>query len=184
LFGAVWVALPATSLLAANPSTLAEIEIFAAAEFRQERHVAALDRPLVSTGNVELSSTGFRWRQTHPLQVWLNYDGVSVTEKTFLGDRESSKTVADPIVLNLSRTLFSMMSGDISAIEQSFDIVRGASAQPDSGWRIDLVPRESAVRDVIPKITLWGSRYLNRVRVEEAMGGYTLIELTRHRPSL
>ena len=159
-----------------------EIKHFSAVEFRQERHIEALSRTLISTGTIELSDDGFVWKQHSPYQVSLIYDGKSIVEKTIVGGLETTKQILDPVINNLTRTLFHLIAGSSSNLESVFTITitqNGASPR----WCYGLEPKESAVQSSISRVVLCGNIYLDRIRIEESQNNYTLIELTNPRPS-
>ena len=155
---------------------------FTAAEFHQNRHIKVLARPLVSSGTVELSERGFDWKQTAPYEIWLIYDGTSILERTRIGGQETTKEVLDPIVNGLTRTLFLMLSGSLSSIEIGFEIQQQVT-DSTANWHYVLIPRDVEIRGIIPRIEIAGGRYLDRIRVEESQGNFTLIELSGHRPN-
>ena len=158
-----------------------EPERFAVADFRQERHIEALSRPLESSGTVELSDVGFAWKQNTPYVVWLIYDGTLVVEQSWIDGRETTAEILDPVVGNLTSTLFQMLGGTLEGMETGFEI-RRLDGDDDSNWRYELIPRDAAIRGTIPRIEISGERFLNRIRVDESRGNFTLIELTGQRP--
>lgn len=155
---------------------------FASAQFRQERHVEALLRPLISSGSIELSDSGFIWKQSHPFHVWLTYDGVSIVEKTVVGQQETLRRLLDPVTSNFTRTMFQVMTGSLADLQSRF-LIKPARLESQSGWSYELEPRNAAVKKAINRIVLDGDVYLNRIRIEESPGNYTQIELTNQRPS-
>jgi hypothetical protein len=155
-------------------------ERFAAAEFTQERRIAALDRPLTSHGSVLLADEGFVWKQHQPYQVSLSFDGVSIVETTTVGEREVTTTVRDPITNHLTRTLFQLMTGSWQKMQSSFEI-NPLPAPGDGGWLLELKPRDETVRGVIPRIVLSGTRYVDTILIEEGGENSTRIELRNQR---
>ena len=158
-----------------------EPERFAMADFRQERHIETLSRPLLSSGTVELTDVGFAWKQNAPYVVWLIYDGTLVVEQTRIGGHETTTEILDPVVNKLTSTLFQMLGGTLASMEIGFEIHR-LDADDDSDWLYELIPRDVAIRSTIPRIEIGGGRFLNRIRVDESRGNFTLIELTGQRP--
>jgi hypothetical protein len=158
-----------------------EPERFAVADFHQERHIETLSRPLVSSGTVELTDVGFAWKQNAPYVVWLIYDGTRAVEQTRIGGHETTTEILDPVVNKLTSTLFQMLGGTLASMELGFEIHR-LVANDDSDWRYELIPRDAAIRGTIPRIEIGGGHFLNRIRVDESRGNFTLIELTGQRP--
>ena len=142
----------------------------------------ALSRPLISSGSIELSATGFIWKQSNPFHVWLIYDGVSVVEKTVVGQQETLRQVLDPVTSNFTRTMFQVMTGSLADLQSAF-MIKPADEDQQSEWSYELEPRDATIRGAISRIVLYGDEYLNRIRIEESAGNYTQIELTNQRPS-
>lgn len=162
------------------------LESFATAQFRQERHVAALSRPLVSSGIIELTAEGFIWKQSEPFEVWLTYDGVSIVEKTVIRGQQSLRTVHDPVTANLTRTMFQVLKGSFSDLEAAFVIQTEDHREPESQeqqyrWSYQLEPRDARVNSVISRIVLYGDDHLSGIRIEESHVNYTEITLTDQR---
>ncbi len=141
----------------------------------------ALLRPLVSAGSIELSDSGFIWKQSDPFHVWLIYDGVSIVEKTVVNQRETLRPILDPVTRNFTRTMFQVMTGSLADLRFAF-LIKPAIQESQSGWSYELEPRDASIRRVINRIVLHGDEYLNRIRIEESPGNYTQIELTNQRP--
>ena len=141
----------------------------------------ALSRPLVSSGSIELSLSGFVWKQIDPFHVWLIYDGVSIVEKTVVGQRETLRQVLDPATSSFTRTMFQVMTGSFADLQSTF-LIKTRDADRQSAWSYELEPRDAAIRRAIGRIILSGDTHLNQIRIEESPGNYTRIELTNQRP--
>ena len=153
---------------------------FAKAEFKQVRHVEALSRPLISSGSVELSGTGFIWKQADPFNVWLIYDGISIVEKTVVGGRETQRQVLDPATRTFTRTMFKIMTGSLTDLQTAF-VIKPRDHDQQSGWRYELEPRDATIKKAISRIILYGDERLRGIRIEESLHNYTQIELTNQR---
>jgi hypothetical protein len=162
-------------------ASLAAVASFEHADFVQRRIVPALEQPLVSSGSVALSDRGFVWEQHEPFRNTVTFDGETVSETTQVGTERISRPLNDVATVNLTRTLFEMLSGSWSTLGEAFDL---ELASHDGGqWLLRLVPEDSNVRSVIPEITVSGSRYIERVRVRQSDDGETIIELANQRGS-
>lgn len=170
----------AALLTSASAMDLPRPEPFASAHFEQERHLAALVRPLRSIGEVALSEGGFVWRQLEPFATTIEFDGATIVETTETAQGPVSRTLQDPVMDNLTRTLFGLMDGDLDAMTQRFDVERQTA--PAGGWAVELRPLDTQVRDAVPRIELTGERFLERIRVTQADGDYTVIRLSRQQP--
>lgn len=161
---------------------LEALKPFAKAEFKQVRHVEALSRPLVSSGSVELSATGFIWKQAEPFNVWLIYDGISIVEKTVVGGRETRRRVLDPATSSFTRTMFQVMTGSFADLQSAF-VIKPRDHDQQYQWHYELEPRDATIKKAISRIILSGDEYLREIRIEESLHNYTQIELTNQRSS-
>lgn len=156
---------------------------FVSADFQQTRNVKALDRPLLSSGSIEITASGFIWTQLQPFENILTFDGETITETTRVGEQEISRALADPITTSITRTLYGMMTGTWQDIQGFFEIIEGeAESSPieKNAWARDLIPRDPELQDLIPGISLSGGRFLERIEVQQKEGASTVIELSEH----
>lgn len=179
----IWLTLLTTPLWALSSISVEErlhnASRFNSAEFTQERHIEVLDRALVSTGTVTLTAAGFTWEQKTPFRNTLTFDGVSIVETSVIGEQQISRALHDPATGNMTRTLFHMMSGSWDRMRSGFEL---SQESPDNAmtWQLKLVPLEPQIRAVIPSISVAGTRHLERIQVQQADGGSTLIRLDNH----
>jgi hypothetical protein len=179
LFGAS-AFLFAPGSVTADSHDLSTIEVFSTANFTQQRHLNALTRPLLSSGTVTLTESGFVWSQHQPFETILSFDGVSIIETTSTGTEVVTRTVYDPVTNNLTRTLYQMLTGSWSEIRNTFAIeVEAANGETD--WVYRLVPMDEEIRKFIPRIILSGTRYLDRIEVAHDQSNVTLIDLSDQR---
>jgi hypothetical protein len=128
-----------------------------------------------------LSKEGFVWRQLEPFATTIEFDGATIVETTQTAQGPVSRTLQDPVMDNLTRTLFGLMDGDLDVMAQRFDLER-QTAPAGAGWALELRPLDTQVRDAVPRIELTGERFLERIRVTQADGDYTIIRLSRQQP--
>ena len=183
----LWMLFGASAFLFAQASVTADsydlstIEVFSTANFTQQRHLNALTRPLLSSGTVTLTESGFVWSQHQPFETILSFDGVSIMETTSTGTEVVTRTVYDPVTDNLTRTLYQMLTGSWSEIRNTFAIE--VEAANGSDWAYRLVPMDEEIRKFIPRISLSGNRYLDRIEVAHDQSNVTLIDLSDQRQS-
>lgn len=148
--------------------------------FEQRKTVKGFRNPLVSSGEFVVSrQRGVLWRTLEPFASTL-----VVTRDRVLA-RQADGSVArrlsaseEPAVRAISETLFGVMSADLAALAERFQI-DGELVGP-SGWRLVLLPREPALARWVQRVELEGERFLRAVRLQEGSGDQTQIRLHRH----
>lgn len=147
------------------------------ARFREERHLAALDRPIESTGTL-------LWRRPDTLEKlteWPRAERVSV-----VGDRvvltlagraaETMDLATMPELRALLDALRAPLAGDLPTLERAF----AATLAGDPGaWSLRLVPRERRARGAVDSVELVG-RFDDPsvIRVREGNGDMQILNLT------
>ena len=148
------------------------------ADFRQEKRLKALSRPLVSRGRLIFAAgKGISWRVDEPyaMQILLTPDRVVERRD---GATRGIDTTPNPFYQLLSQAFLALMAGDITPLEAQF------AAKPVSvavGWSVDLVPRDPALAGAIASINLRGDRFVDEVRVREARGDETIVTFSGFR---
>ena len=136
-------------------------------DFTQTRHLAALSRPLKSSGSMTLSrDKGVIWQIRKPLAL-----GFVITPRGLLevgadgvAHRKNSKDT--PVVAQMGRVFQSLLQGKWSGLEESFTL--HAEGQPGK-WKISLAPKPRAA-SFLKGIQVSGGRFIDSVHVEEAGG--------------
>jgi len=138
------------------------------ADFTQSRKVAALSRPMLSTGTMVMArNQGVLWQIRKPLPV-----AFVITPRAFLevgqDGRPHPRPAQDaPVVAHLGRLFQALLQGQWGALESQFTV--RAEGGPDQ-WTIRLTAKAGAP---VKGAQVSGGRFLERVRVEE-QGGDTL----------
>ena len=70
--------------------------------------------------------------------------------------------------------LFSVLSGDVAALAQTFDY--SGAAEADEPWRLDFTPKDKNLARLIRALRLTGGRDITLVEMENAAGDVTRIE--------
>lgn len=172
-------AIPGHAQVAVFDHPLHVPERFSDARFQQTRRLVALQRPLVSSGSVTLTASGFSWRQTEPFQVTLSYEGGVMTEAVIVDGQAVVRELSDPISNQLAQVLTRAMMGSWTELHTEFDL-HVAGSVDEQPWTIELVPRERAVAQVIARIVVGASRYVDSISVELSNGDATFIVLSDH----
>lgn len=165
---------PAAAGEAADPSALAEIASQLAAnpvvraQFRQEKTISALDRPLVSEGEmIFVAGGGISWQIEQPYAVTILLTPTTMVERKSGGSERRYDMAANPFFRSLTRTFFAVMGGDVDSLHDQFVV---ETLPAEHGWDLHLTPKDPALARAISAIEVKGSRFVEEVRIREARG--------------
>lgn len=169
------------ALAAAAPGPLAEVRArlaqpaVLAGRFVQHKRVAGLKKPLTSSGRfVVAKGQGVRWLTERPFPSELVVRPEDIVSRQGAAEVFRLEAAKVPAVRLINGVLFALLSGDLAALEQHFDVVAAAEA---AGWTLRLTPKEAGLRKVLSGVTLTGDEYVRRVELAEAGGDGTTIEV-------
>lgn len=141
------------------------------ADFKQEKRLKILRRPLTSSGTFLFSREhGVYWHTVNP------FDNVFiVTDQTIYQknpDQEPLKieTSSKPIVSGFTEAFLSVFTGDAAVLEDKFDIYFQGD---EKAWTIALKPKGTIMKKMIDHMVLSGGEHLENVRITEASGDQT-----------
>ncbi|MDR1349414.1 MAG: outer membrane lipoprotein carrier protein LolA [Zoogloeaceae bacterium] len=177
---AVVLMLFAASPLYAAENLLQEVESRLAlspvirGEFQQTRKLAQIKKPLISHGRFLVARNyGVIWENIRPMTqiTRLTRDEILQTDgKETLMKLDANK---EPVVRIINGILFSVLSGDVAALAQTFDY----SGQVEGkNWRLDFTPKDKALARLIKVLRLTGGRDIAGVEMESAANDVTRIE--------
>ncbi|TCW86983.1 hypothetical protein C5O80_03260 [Burkholderia sp. SRS-46] len=175
---------PATGAptMAAHPANTALVSEVAArlarggtirAEFTQTQALAAMTRPLVSTGSLLFDrASGVIWRVETPYKATYVITDGGVREVGADGQlvraRGDGRGVAQ-----VSRMMRGMLAGDLSGLYAQFDV--DASGTPER-WRMTLRPNQPQLAQAIRTLQMSGGAYLKTLGMTFANGNVTTLE--------
>lgn len=145
-------------------------------EFRQEKRIASLSKPLISSGTfVYQKDRGLLWRIAKP------YESDATITGTQLIQRVKGKTIVkvdaatQPAYSAVSRIFMALVGSDWRALEQDFIITGRVDGK---AWRLELVPKGGLFASFAKQLTLTGSSYLQKLEIAEKNGDSTIYEFT------
>ena len=144
--------------------------------FEQTKQVKGFKRPLKSSGTyVVTKGEGVRWNTLKPLPSELSVKAgeISSTQNGKEVFRLDAKT--EPTVKMITQLLFSLLAGDLAALESQFSASGEVKAD---GWHIVLEPKSDGLKKVFSSITIDGDRAVRGVLLKEQSGDTTVIALT------
>jgi hypothetical protein len=152
----------------------------ASASFVEEQHLAALDRPLQSSGELVYRAPGELEKRTLlPRAETLRYAQGRVSSER--GGRRSELDLQRyPQVLPFVESLRATLAGDRSSLEKLFETALDGDEQ---GWRLRLVPRDPRARRLIREVLVNGSgTQLIAFSIQRGNGDRSVTILSPHPP--
>jgi hypothetical protein len=142
------------------------------ARFREEKHLAMLDAPLVTVGTIHFAPPQRLARRAEsPLQSVLLIDGNQLQ----FGDAEGRQSVdlaTNPVARLFVDSFVKLLQGDRAGLERYFRVDLVSRAK--EGWRITLVPRVSPMDKTIKELVIVGDGVvLREMDVRETNGDWT-----------
>jgi hypothetical protein len=151
-----------------------------AAHFREEKHIALLDAPVINEGTIAFMPPARFARHTEkPIASTLLIDNGRLQ----FGDADGKQTMelgTNPVAKLFVDSFVMILAGDRQGLERVFTI---KVAKPPSGgadaWRVVLTPRVSPMDKVIRELTLGGAGLaLRELEVRESSGDWSRTTFT------
>jgi hypothetical protein len=141
--------------------------------FNQNKQLVGIKKPLASSGRFcVVAGKGVLWRTLQPFPATLRLTRDEIVQMQ--GDRVAMRLDAkqEPVVKMINSVLFSLLSGDLSQLDQLFDMNGGIQGKQ---WKVTLNARAPALAKAIGVLALEGSDYVKKVTIDEAGGDHTEI---------
>jgi outer membrane lipoprotein-sorting protein len=177
-FCATLAALP---VRAAPPDALATLVADLAAipgleaRFREEKHLALLEEPLVSEGSLYYARPDrLRRSVEEPIRSTLVLRGNELSMAAS-GTARVIDLEAQPTIRVFVESFRLILAGDLARLRELYDLeLRSATAD---GWQIVLTPRASPLSEAIASVQVRGQgRILRELRVRESGGDETVTQ--------
>ncbi len=145
-------------------------------QFEQTKHVAGFKKPLISKGDFLVAKErGVLWqtREPFPGVLRLTRNEIRATQNGEVAFRLDASS--EPSVSVINGVLFSLLNGDVAALDQHFQIdgeLRGAA------WHLKLTPKDANMAKLMQRIELDGDKFVRRIDIVEGNGDDTSIDLT------
>jgi Outer membrane lipoprotein carrier protein LolA len=144
--------------------------------FDQSKQLVGIKKPLASSGRFcVVTGKGVLWRTLLPFPATLRLTRDEIVQMQ--GDRVAMRLDAqqEPVVKMINSVLFSLLSGDLSQLNQLFDMDGSLQGKQ---WKVALTAKAPALAKAIGAITLEGSDYVKKVTISEAGGDHTDIQFS------
>lgn len=146
-------------------------------DFVQTKKVAALSRPLVSTGKLWLSPNDeLVWQTLVPLKstLLISTDGLRQYNKNDVLQAE----INAPVALDLANIFLNILKGDFVNLQEHFNVSLNCKGE---AWQLHLKPDNTQFNNIISSIKISGSDFLQVINFQEERGDVTEIELSEPR---
>jgi hypothetical protein len=135
--------------------------------------LAGVKKPLLSNGRFcVVADRGVLWRSLQPFANTVRLTRDEIVQMH--GERVTMRLNAkqEPTVRLMNSVLFSLLAGDIGALDKLFAVEGNVNK---SSWSITLKAREPGLAKAIGAISLDGGAYVTNIAIEEASGDRTRI---------
>jgi len=138
------------------------------AEFTQSKQMAALKRPLVTTGRLVFSRRhGVLWQIEQPYRITYVLGEERIVEIAADGTRRERGLRDVPGMAQVGRVFRALLGANTAALGETFTVV----VRGDSGkWEIDLKPRQAQLAQFLSGLYLSGGRFVESIRIDENGG--------------
>jgi len=142
------------------------------ARFREEKHLAMLETPLVNEGTIHFAPPGRLARHVEkPVESTLLIDGNQLR----FGDAEGHQSLdlgTNPVAKLFVDSFVKLLAGDRAGLEKIFRMKFAPG--PAGAWRLTLTPRVSPMDKVIKELAVRGEGLVVReVDIRETNGDWT-----------
>lgn len=141
--------------------------------FEQTKQLTGLKKALVSSGRFcAVAEKGVLWRTLKPFPSTLRLTRDEIVN--LQGERVAMRLEAtkEPAVRLINTVLFSLLAGDLAALDRLFDVDGSATA---ATWQVALKARQPALAKAIGSIALEGGSHVRHITISEAGGDSTSI---------
>lgn len=143
--------------------------------FEQRKQVKGFKRPLKSSGSyVVTKGEGVQWNTLQPFPSELSVKADEISSKQGGTEVFRLDAKSEPTVRMITQLLFSLLAGDLAALESQFFATGEVGADR---WTIALQPKSDGLKKVFVSIALEGDRSVRSVVLEEQNGDSTTITL-------
>jgi len=149
------------------------------AEFAQAREMAALKRPLVTSGTLVFArDKGVLWRIEAPYRITFALGADQVAEIAADGSTRRKHIRDVPALSQVGRILRALFGGDTAVLRDVFEVTATGDGMR---WELELQPHRPEISQRLARVRLSGGQFINRVVVEEANGDRTDMRLRNMR---
>jgi hypothetical protein len=143
------------------------------AEFTQTKQMAALKRPLATTGRLVYSRRhGVLWQIDQPYRMSYVLGEERIVEIAADGTRRERSLRDVPGLAQVGRIFRAMLGANAVALREIFEV--GVQGDP-AKWEIELMPRQAQLAQFLTGLRLSGGHFIEAIRIDEEGGDLTEI---------
>ena len=150
------------------------------ATFHEKKHLALLDRPVESTGELTFTPPDRMEKRTltpRPERVTIDRERLTLERG---GKRHSLGLRENPSIAVLVESIRATLAGDLESVTRAYSIALDGSA---ARWRLTLRPLDPSLSNIVEHVEITGSQGVVRtVEIFQADGDRSLITLTPLEP--
>ncbi|WP_020208030.1 outer membrane lipoprotein carrier protein LolA [Gilvimarinus chinensis] len=145
------------------------------AQIRQEKHMAVLAQPLISSGAFSLAVNGdIEWQIREPFAVRYSVQGGEITREVD-GEVETITATHEPSVYGFFRMFEQLFKFDAETLKHYF-LIYLAPASDRHAWDMALVPSKAPLSDVVATLIVSGDGgRVEKVTITEPGEDYTVL---------
>ena len=144
--------------------------------FNQIKMIKKLKREIKSSGIFLISvDKGVLWNTQKPLKSSMAITKDGIIQTNAQGKKNVVATGGNAIFEQVSGLLTSLFDGNFDEINKNFDIEFIGSAE---SWNVNLVPKDSSVKNFIESIEMVGSDKIDAMILHESGGDFTKYEFS------
>jgi len=146
------------------------------AAFREEKHMALLDTPLVLEGTLSYRAPDYLRKEVRtPERSAFEIVGDSLHIETG-AERRTLSLDSHPLIRAFAESYRATLSGNAATLERYFETALSGTQED---WTLCLLPRDDHVRKYLESIVMRGHRgHIYRIRTLEASGDTSLMTIT------
>lgn len=149
--------------------------------FRQEKHLAELDRPLVSSGRFLMARDhGLIWEIERPFESTLIIGRQHMVQRIDGRQTLRLSRAEQPGLRVVAAVLMAVFQADMDRLRDFFDIraVSRAGSGEGEGWHFVMRPTADSVAEFVERLTVHGAdERVERIEFEEPGGDRSVIRL-------
>jgi Outer membrane lipoprotein carrier protein LolA-like len=149
------------------------------AEFVQTQRIAALKRPLVSSGRLLFSRRhGVLWQIEQPYRIAYILAEDRMIEIAADGTRRSRAPREVPGLAEIGRIFRAILGADAASLRNYFEATSSGDA---AKWEVVLVPRQAQLAQFLQRLQLAGGEFVETIRIEPGGDDFTRIDFRKSR---
>ncbi len=148
--------------------------------FTQEKHLAALDTSLHSSGIFSYQRGKFvRWETLKPIQSEMLMTPTSISNKQGGQELMRMETQSSPAVALFNEIFFSVLTAEWGKLSAYFKLTGNIEG---GQWHAELVPLDNTVKQVVSRVELKGDALVREIILHESDGDRTTIHFENLNP--